>query len=54
MEPTAIYFGLVSLAIFIGVCALAFARGATRECPQCGDRVVLTARRCRGCQYTFS
>jgi len=54
MEPTAIYFGVVVLAIVNGIAALVFGRGATRECPQCGDRVALTARRCRGCQYTFS
>jgi hypothetical protein len=54
MEPTTIYFALTALAIAIGLFALVLGRGPTRECPQCGGRVVLTARRCRGCQYTFT
>jgi hypothetical protein len=54
MEPTLVYFAALVFAIAIGVSAVALGGGATRQCPQCGGRVAMTARRCRGCQYTFS
>jgi hypothetical protein len=54
MDPTTLYFGLCAFAVFIGVASLAAAKGPTRECPQCGDRVVLTARRCKACHFRFT
>ena len=54
MDPTTLYFALCGFAIFIGLAALIAGKGPTRECPQCGDRVVMTARRCRACHFQFT
>ena len=54
MDPTSLYFALCGFAIFIGLAALVAGRGPTRECPQCGDRVVMTARKCPGCHFRFT
>ena len=54
MDPTSLYFALCGFAILIGLAALVAGRGPTRECPQCGDRVVMTARKCPGCHFRFT
>ena len=54
MDPTTLYLALCGFAVFIGVAAIAAAKGPTRECPQCGERVVMTARKCRTCQFQFT
>ena len=54
MDPTTLYFALVAFGVFIGLAALIAGKGPTRECPQCGGRVVTTARRCRACHFQFT
>ena len=54
MDPTTLYLALCAFAIFIGLAALIAGKGPTRECPQCGGRVVMTARKCRACHFLFT
>jgi predicted RNA-binding Zn-ribbon protein involved in translation (DUF1610 family) len=54
MDPTLLYLSLCAFAVFIGIAALVAAKGPTRECPQCGGRVVMTARKCRACHFLFT
>jgi hypothetical protein len=53
MDPTFIYVSIVAIALSICVAAITAGRGPTRTCPQCGDRVSITARLCRACRYRF-
>jgi hypothetical protein len=53
MNPLTLYLLLVAGAVFIGVLALHFAKGAHRSCPGCGDDVLLSARACGRCRYRF-
>ena len=53
MDPTFIYISVVAIALSICASAIGAGRGPTRSCPQCGDRVSISARLCRGCRYRF-
>ena len=54
MSPTIIYISLVVMGVLIGIAALVFHKEPQRECPQCGERVPITRRKCRTCQFEFT
>jgi hypothetical protein len=54
MNPLAIYFILVGIAIAVAVAAMVFARPIQRVCPGCDADVRLDARACGGCGYRFT
>ena len=53
MDPTFIYVAVVGIALSICFAAISAGTGPTRSCPQCGDRVSISARLCRACRYRF-
>ena len=53
MDPFFIYVSVLAIALSVCASAIWAGRGPTRSCPQCGDRVSISARLCRGCRYKF-
>ena len=53
MDPLFLYIGLFVFAIGLFAIGSNAAGEPTRICPQCGDRVSISARLCRGCRYHF-
>jgi len=54
MNPLAIYFVLVGIAIAVAIAAMVFTRPIQRVCPGCDADVRLDARACGGCGYRFT
>jgi hypothetical protein len=47
-------FIAMAIALFFCVGSAIVYRPPSRPCHQCGERVAITARRCRKCGYLFS
>jgi hypothetical protein len=53
VSPLLIYIGAMLIVGAVGVVAVIIHRPPTRVCPQCDNRVPLSANGCKWCGYRF-